>query len=824
MPGLGTSFGFGGATTFPHDLVNSDAILIMGSNMAEAHPIAFASVVTARERGTRVVHIDPRFSRTSALADTYICIRAGTDIAFLGGVINWLLTHERYFREYVLAYTNASFVVNEEFRDTEDLGGLFSGFDAEKRAYTDTSSWQYRRGADGRLLRDPELAHPNCVLSIVKRHFARYTPEMVAGICGCSADEFLDVCRTLADNSGRERTSAICYSVGWTQHSHGVQNIRAAAIVQLLLGNMGRPGGGIMALRGHASIQGSTDIPTLYDLLSGYMPQPSVLKETDDSFASYVRAYTRPLGYWSACSSYLVSLLKAWYGGHARRANAFCYDLLAKTSGDHSHLASTFAMIDGNIRGMLLMGQNPAAGSAHAKLQRQALAQLDWLVVRDFFETESASFWYASPDGVDPRTIKTEVFFLPAASHLEKEGSFTNTQRMVQWREQALDPPGDARSDAWFINWLAKRLKDLYADSTLPRDRAIQYLTWDYGGPLSAPDEPDMLKVLREINGYRIRTGRHLTTFAELKDDGSTACGSWIYCGIYPKTDRNRAASKDNRGRVFPNWGYTWPLNQRILYNRASADPAGRPWSERKKYIWWDESAGRWAGEDVPHFPVDKRPDAEPAAGATGMDAVAGDDPFIVNEDGKGRLFAPARLADGPLPAHYEPVESPVRNALYEVQHNPTAKFLARPENELADVGDPRFPIVMTTHRLTEHHVSGAMTRWLPWLAELQPEAFVEISPQLARAKGIRNGGWMTVTSARGKFEGRALVTPRIKPLTVGGRTVHQIGVPMHWSYRGVTTGDTPNDLTHLVVEPTVSIFEVKAITCDVRAGRKTPA
>jgi formate dehydrogenase major subunit len=826
VPGLGTSFGRGGATTFPQDLVNSDAVLIMGSNMAEAHPVAFARVLEAKERGAKLIHVDPHFSRTSAMVDHYLQIRAGTDIAFLGGVIRWLLVNDRYFHDYVHYYTNALTVIDDKFEDTEALDGLFSGYNPETRSY-DISSWQYKLDKKGNTVTDPEAKKPRTVLNLLRAHFERYTPEEVERICGVSKDDFVRVCEILADNSGRERTAAFCYALGWTQHSHGVQNIRAAAIVQLLLGNMGRPGGGIMALRGHASIQGSTDVPTLYDLLSGYMPQPSALLD-HGTLEKYIKAAWRPTGWWANFPKYIVSFLKAWYGDAATKENDYRYDWVAKTNGDSSHLACTFAMVEGKIKGMLIMGQNPASGSAHARLQRRALSNLDWLVVRDLYEIESAAFWYAAPDGEDPATIKTEIFFVPAASHLEKEGSFTNTQRLVQWREKAIDPPGDARSDAWFIHQLAERLKKLYAGSKLKRDEPIKALTWDYDRAQPEPGsrivgEPDLDRVVQEINGCEIATGKLLGGFAELKDDGTTACGSWIYSGIHPEPGRNRAASRDNRGRVFPNWGWSWPANRRILYNRASADPSGRPWSERKKYIWWDEEQKKWTGEDVPDFPAAKDPETPAKPGAGGMDALSGSDPFIMMPDGRGWLFVPKGLKDGPMPTHYEPYESPVHNAFYGQQSNPTAKtYAATGDNPLAPIGDPDHPIVMTTYRVTEHHVSGAMTRWLPWLAELQPEAFVELSPQLAAAKGVVNGGWVTVSTLRGQFEGRALVTPRMHPLQIQGKTVDQIGVPMHWSYMGVTKGDTPNDLTHLVLEPNVSIYEVKAITCDLRAGRRT--
>ena len=828
MPGLGTSFGRGGATTFQQDLINSDCILIMGSNMAEAHPIAFSWALRAKERGATLIHVDPHFSRTSALASAYLPIRSGSDIAFLGGLINHILTNERYFREYVVAYTNAANVVSADYRDTEDLAGLFSGYDPATRSY-DSASWGYERqvGADGVALpvRDITLEHPRCVFQILRRHFARYTPEVVESICGTPKEQFLQVAEALAANSGRERTSAICYALGWTQHSKGAQTVRAAAILQLLLGNIGRPGGGILALRGHASIQGSTDVPTLYDLLGGYMPQPSALLP-QQSLADYLATAAPHSGYWDNLPKFMVSFLRAWYGDAASADNDYCYDYVPKTVRDHSHLATTYEMVDGKIKGMLVLGQNPAGGSSHARLQREALARLDWLVVRDLYQTETAAFWTPAA-GVDPASIATEVFFLPAAGPGEKAGTFTNTQRLLQWKEKAVDPPGDARSDAWFIHNLARRLKALYATSVEPRDRPIHALAWDYDRSEAEPDsqiadEPDVEQVLKEINGFTWPERCQLADVADLKADGSTACGSWIYCGVYPGEGMNRAASRVADQYLSPDWGFAWPANRRTLYNRASADPAGRPWSERKKYVWWDPLQGRWTGLDVPDFPIALPPDQEGNPGASGMAALGGADPFIMRPDGKGWLFAPTGLLDGPLPTHYEPAESPVGNQLYRGQRsNPIARFYRqRRDNPLARPGDDRYPIVLTTYRLTEHHVSGPMTRWLPWLSELQPELFVELSPELARERGIRHRDWLTIVSARGAIEARAMVTRRLRPFRIEDRTVHQVGLPFHWGYQGVATGSIANDLTHLVLEPNVGINEVKAIMVDVRPGR----
>jgi formate dehydrogenase major subunit len=809
----------------------------MGSNMAEAHPIAFGYVVKAKEQGTKVIHIDPHYSRTSALANLYVPIRAGSDIVFLGAIINYLLTNKAYFEEYVMNYTNIAALIREDFKDTEDLDGLFSGFDEQTGTYADQSSWDYQRDEQGTILTDPTLQNPHCVYQIMRRHFARYTPEMVEQVCGVSRDVWMQVVQTLIENSGRERTGVVCYAVGWTQHSKGVQMIRSAAIMQLLLGNIGRPGGGIMALRGHASIQGSTDVPTLYDLLGGYMPQPSALLP-QQTLADYIATAGEKTGWWSHFPAYIISLLKAWYGDAAQPENDYGYSWIPKIIGDHSHLMTTYAMLDGKVKGYFLFGQNPAAGSTDARLQRKALEQLDWMVVLDLYEVESASFWYKGTEPVDPSRIKTEVFLLPAAASTEKEGSFTNTQRVLQWRDKAVDPPGDARSDLWFVYHLGKRLKALYADSTDPKDRPIQALTWDYERAEPEPgsritDEPDIHLVLKEENGYYLRSSDdpqrtytlrdapHVPSFPALKDDGSTACGSWIYSGVYPEPGNNRAASRDPQGYTFQNWGFAWPANRRILYNRASADPQGRPWSERKKYVWWDEEQKKWTGFDVPDFPVTKPPDYRPPAGATGMDAIGGSDPFIMKPDGKGWLFAPKGLKDGPLPTHYESAESPVHNLLYHQQSNPVAKYnRGRPNNQLAPVGDEHYPILATTYRLTEHHVSGPMTRWLPWLNALQPAMFAELSPELAAERGIKNGGWLVISTPRGEIEARALVTRRMRPLKVAGRTVHQIGLPFHWGFQGKSTGSITNDLAHMVLEPNVSIEEAKAFTCNVRPGR----
>lgn len=858
MPGLGASFGRGAATTYQQDLAHSDCILIMGSNMAEAHPVGFRWPLKAKENGATLIHVDPRFTRTSAHCDVFVNIRAGTDIAFLGGLINYILVNERWFREYVLAYTNASAVIQEGFGDTEDLAGLFSGFERARESYDATAgNWGYEQGIGNRgqgtenlgpcADRDPSLLHPRCVMQILRRHFSRYTPEMVSQVCGCSADELRRVAELLCNNSGRERTSAIVYAVGWTQHTTGVQTIRAAGILQLLLGNMGRPGGGIMAMRGHASIQGSTDVPTLYDLLPGYLPQPRA-HDDHETLDAYVVQAGLTTGYWANFRKFIVSLLKAWYGNAASAENQFCFPWLPRIDDNYSQLFTFERMSRGEMKGYLLFGQNPGGGGPNGRMHRAGLRNLDWLVVLDCFETESAVFWKNDPSGPPASDIKTEVFFLPAAASPEKDGTLTNTQRLLQWHNRALDPSADRRSDAWFVYNLGKRLKQLYADSNRPRDQALLALTWDYEEPRPAilPDgsisrlesDPSMIRVLQEINGYALMdeggrkdqagkeedsssSSRLLRGYGELADDGTTACGCWIYSGVFPEPHRNRANERKHTDNPLqPEWGFAWPSNRRVLYNRASADPEGQPWSERKKLIWWDRGLRRWVGLDDPDFEADKPPDYRPPPGATGMAAIAGTTPFILKPDGLASLYALA-LKDGPLPTHYEPIESPVGNQLYPQQTcNPVARTHDGPLNQIAHAPTADYPVVATTFRLTEHYLSGPMSRFNSWLNELQPEMFVELSPELAAERGIENGGWMTVQTPRGKLAARALVTRRLKPLDLEGRLVHQIGLPIHWGFAGERVGGSANDITALVTEPNVSIHEAKAFACQVSAGR----
>ena len=805
--------------------------------MAEAHPVGFRWVMKAKERGAPIIHVDPRFSRTSALADIWVPIRAGSDIVFLGGLIRHLIENDLFFREYVVHYTNASCILSDEYRDPEDNeDGYFSGWNEEKRAY-EGDSWLYKGGDLSRPQRDLTLQDRQCVFQKLKRHFSRYTPEMVEKVCGVPPELFHKVADALVAASGPDKTAAICYAVGWTQHSKGAQIIRTAAILQLLLGNIGRPGGGILALRGHASIQGSTDIPTLYDVLPGYLTMP---REGDETLQQYLDKYTKKTGLWSNYPKYFISTLKAYYGKRATAENGFGYSWLPKLTGNHSFFEFLYAMLDEKVDGMFLMGQNPAVGAPNSRLQRKALSKLSWLVVRDLVEIESANFWYNSPEiergELKPEEIKTEVFFFPAAGHAEKEGAFTNTQRLLQWREKAVNPPGDCRSEGWFMHHLALRLIAKAKQSNDPIDEPLRALDWWY--PEDEHREPKMESVLAEINGWQTepqpgadgvlfggvdREGRphhgpQLNGFPDLKDDGSTTCGCWIYSGVFGRDGVNKANARKPTDYLGHGWGFSWPSDRRIIYNRASARPDGTPWSERKKLVWWDSQ--KWVGIDVPGFVKTKAPEYEPEESAEGLEAIPGDAPFILHEDGLGWLYVPKGLQDGPFPTHYEPLESPVHNPLYSHDTDPGVNWFTRQENRFAPPGDARFPYVVTTYRLTEHHTAGGMSRFLSHLAELQPEMFAEISPELATELKIKRGDFICIVTLRGAIEARALVSRRIRPMHLNGKVVHQIGLPYHFGSAGPVRGGAANDLLSISGEPNVTIMEAKALTCNIVPGR----
>lgn len=827
--------------------------------MAENHPVGFQWVVEAREKnGAKIIHVDPRFSRTSAMADIWVPLRAGSDVLFLGALINYVLTHDKWFHEYVVRYTNAPMILREDFRDTEDLGGYFSGWDEKEQKYK-PDTWLYEGAPDkekeaeiqmethpghataggghgkdrggeagevGDYHADPTLQHPRCVFQVLKKHFARYTPEMVEEYCGIPKHLFFKVAEAYTSASGPDKTGAICYAVGWTQHSNGVQIIRSAAILQLLLGNVGRPGGGILALRGHASIQGSTDIPTLYDILPGYLPMPFFEKDSID-FQGYVKKHGARTGVWANFDRYIVSLLKSYYGDAAKAENDWGFDWLPRVTGDHSQFGYTMAMADGNIEGFFVMGQNPVVGAPNGRLQRKALAKLKWLVVRDLIETETASFWYASPEvdrgELTPSEIGTEVFLMPAAGQAEKDGTFTNTQRMLQYHNKSVDPPGDSRSETWFMYHLGKRLKQKAARDLRPRNAGLNALTWDYS-TFGKDAEPNAEEVLEEINGWTVSDRKLVENFHALKNDGSTACGCWIYSGVMPHTGENKANKREPKGLYGHGWGFAWPNDTRIIYNRASARPDGEPWSERKKLVWWDKAKQEWTGMDTPDFVKTKRPDApNNTAHGHGTEALGGDKPFILHPDGTGWIYVPSGLKDGPLPTHFEPLESKFHNPLYpgKADTNPPVKKLERPENTYSYLDDARFPFVMTTYRLTEHHTAGGMTRTLSHLAELQPEMFCEVSPELAALAGLEHGKYATIMTPRGIIEARVLITPRMTTLWIAGRRLHQVGLPYHWGYQGLVKGDSTNDLVAISEEPNVRIMETKGLLCNIIPGRR---
>jgi formate dehydrogenase major subunit len=650
---------------------------------------------------------------------------------------------------------------------------------------------------------------------------------MVERTCGVPQELFAQVCELITSNSNRDRTTSFVYAMGWTQHTTGAQYIRAASILQLLLGNIGRPGGGIMPMRGHASIQGSSDIPTLFNLLPGYLPMPHAADHTN--LADFIASDKAEKGFWGNADDYVVSLLKAWWGAAATAENDFCFDHLPRLTGNHSTYDTVFEQLAGRCSGYFILGENPAVASANSHLQRLAMAKLDWLVVRDFSLIESATWWKDGPEiesgELRTENVATEVFFLPAAAHTEKDGTYTNTQRLLQWHHKAVEPREDQRSDLWFAFHLGRLLRERLADSQDPMDRPLLDLTWDYPthGPLA---EPSADAVLAEINGYDA-DGNLLDAYTKLRSDGSTACGCWIYCGCYAhgvnQTARRTPWTQQNwTGK---DWGWAWPANRRILYNRASADPEGRPWSERKALIWWDSAEGRWTGHDVPDFEPDKAPSYRPDPEDRGPAALSGTDPFIMMGDGRGWLYVPMGLADGPLPAHYEPQDSPVDNPVYGQQHDPARKTYPHPENryhpEPGEPGADVFPFVLTTYRLTEHFTAGGMSRWVAYLSELQPAMFCEVSPELAELRGLEHGGHAHVVTARGVVEARVLVTSRMTPLRVDERVVHQIGMPYHWGPNGLSRGDAANELSAIALDGNVNIQETKALTADIRPGRR---
>ncbi len=805
-----------------NDIKNADVIIIMGGNAAVAHPVGFKYVTEAIEhRNAKLIVVDPVFTKSAALANVYAPIRVGTDIAFLGGVINYLITNDKIHWDYVKAYTNAPFLIQPGYNFTD---GLFSGYDAAKRSY-DKTSWGYDIGADGYAVVDETLQDPRCVWQLLKAHYARYTPEMVERICGTPQDKFIAVCELLATTAGPEKVATSMYALGWTQHSHGSQNIRTMAMIQLLLGNVGRPGGGINALRGHANVQGATDQNPFPTSLPGYLASPT---DADPSLEVFIKRRTpeplRPnqVNYYANFPSWFISLQKAWYGDAATVDNDFAYDWLPKTGGGSYDMVAQFErMFQGKVNGMVMHGVNPLFMMPDVHKSIAGLSKLKFMVAIDPLKTEVSEFWRPHGDQykVDPAQIQTEVFRLPASLFAEDDGSFANSGRVIQWHWAGQEPAGDGRVDREIIGQIFTRVRALYQKEGGTFPEPILKLTWNH----IRPAVPGAEEVLREINGRAlvdvmappdpknpdappkvlVPAGQQLPGFPALRRDGSTACGNWIYCGVYTQAG-NISMRRDNSdpsgmGTVL-NWGFAWPLNRRVLYNTANLHPVTKqPWDPARPTVAWNGKV--WAGHDVPDFPGT-------------LDPVGGADPFIMTAEGVGRLFA-IGMNDGPFPEHYEPFETPVgTNALHpNVVSNPAARLY---EGDKAKFGTAdKYPIAATTYRTAEHFHSW--TKHAVSNSILQPRQYVEISFELAEEKGLANGDMVRVSSPRGEILTAVAVTRRLKPLTCEGKKVHQIGIPIHWGFMGVAKpGYMINYLTPVVADANAQTPEYKAFLVDL--------
>lgn len=773
------------------DYQHSDVLMNIGGNTAENHPISMKWIQKALDKGAKLIVVDPRFTRTAAVADLYVPIRPGTNTAFLAGLINYCLENELYHKEYVVNYTNASYLVNPGFSFKD---GLFSGAKVEPDGQVtyDKSTWTYQTDADGNILKDENLQDPNCVFQLMKKHFSRYDVKTVSEITGCPEDKFIEAAELFCSTGQPGKAGNILYAMGITQFTHGSQNVRAIAMLQLLLGNIGIAGGGVNAQRGQSNVQGACDMGQLYHIVTGYMPIPS--EKAHPTFQAYIDA-TPKTGYWSNRPKFFVSMLKAFWGEHATPENEFCYDYLPKLDKDRSHIAMYKYMGEGEVKGMICWADNPAVSGPSAAAKRKYTSKLDWLVVVDIFENETAAFW--KEPGVNPEEIDTEVFLLPAALHFEKEGTITNSGRWIQWRYKAQEPPGDCKPDLWIVDRLFKAVRKAYEADPGPFPDPILKMKWDYG------EDADPAKVAMEINGYEVATGKLLQGFGELKDDGSTASGSWIYTGYY--NDENnpncKRRTKETEG-IGSNseWSFSWPANRRIVYNRCSCDPSGKPWNPDVPVVWWEN--GEWKRNDVPDFNATLPPEE------------TANTPFIMLPELQARFFS-APMAEGPFPEHYEPWESPIKNILSNVQFNPVSKIWY--PDDRAEVGSPEYPYVATSYRLTEHYQSGIMTRNMPWLNEVMPNMFVEISESLAEKIGVKSGDKVIVESKRGQIECIVCVTPRLKPFKINGKVQEVVGMFFHWGFMGLSKGASANDLVPSIGDANTTIPEYKAFLCNIR-------
>ncbi len=800
------------------DIKNADLILVMGGNPAEAHPCGFKWVIEAKAHNkAKLIVVDPRYTRTASVSDFYTALRPGSDIAFLGALINYLISNEKYQAEYVASYTDATFIVGKDFHLVD---GLYSGYDAEKRKY-DRSSWTYERGADGYVKTDPTLKDPRCVFNLMKEHYSRYTPEMVERVCGTPKADFLKVAEMVATTSGTDRTMTILYALGWTHHSYGSQMIRAGAMVQLLLGNIGQSGGGMNALRGHSNIQGLTDLGLLSTMLPGYMSLP---KDAEQDYAGYIEkraqkpARKDQMSYWQNYEKFMVSMMKSWYGDAATKENNWAFDYLPKVDKDHDIIQVFDDMHQGKMSGYIAQGFNPLAAFPNKKKIGEALAKLKFLVVIDPLATETSEFWsnHGEFNDVDPKQIQTTVYRLPSSLFAEEDGSVISSGRVLQWHWKGQEPAGDAKADTEILAELFMKLRAMYKKEGGAFPDPVMNLTWNFRDPLN----PSADELAKEYNGRALadvidpkdktkvlaKAGEQLSGFGQLRDDGSTACGVWIFCGAYTQAG-NQMARRDNTDTGLgntPSWAWAWPANRRILYNRASADPSGKAWNPKRKLVEW--KGDKWAGADVP----DMRVDAAPSENVS---------PFIMNPEGVARFFAIDKMAEGPFPEHYEPFETPLEvNPFWpknpKAKNNPAARVF---KGDRDDMGDPKeFPYVATTYRLTEHF--GTWTKHQRINAVLQPELFIEIGEKLAASKGISQGDMIKVRSKRGQIIAKAVVTKRLRPLMIEGKETHTIGIPNHWGFKGLTKkGYITNVLTPSVGDANTQTPEFKAFLVDVQ-------
>ena len=797
------------------DIKNADVVLIIGSNAAEHHPVSFKWIMRAKDNGAALIHVDPKFSRTSARCDYHVPLRSGTDIAFLGGMVNYILESNSYFHDYVVNYTNASFIVGKGY-DFKD--GLFSGYDAKARKY-DQSKWGFEKGSDGAPLRDATLKHERCVFNLMKKHYSRYTLKNVSDITGVSEENLLKVYKQFCATGKPDKAGTILYALGWTQHTVGVQNIRCSTLVQLLLGNIGVAGGGINALRGEPNVQGSTDHALLYHVLPGYIGLPLAPWQTLAQFNKVNTPVTKipnSANWWGNRPKYFASLLKGWYGEEAKPENDFCYGLLPKgePGADYSYMYVMDKMYQGKIKGGFVFGVNPMNSFPNTNKMRKALDNLDWMVCAELHNSETTDNWHRP--GVDPKKMKTEVFLLPSAHRVEKAGTISNSGRWLLWFDKAVEPAGEARNFADMFVPLINKLRELYKAEGGKLPEALLKMNW--------PEKYDPEEWTRRINGFfwadtkignrLYKKGDLVPAFGNLQADGTTSSLNWLYTGSYTEDEGNKSKRRDPTQTpmqaaigLYPNWSWCWPVNRRILYNRASVDLNGKPYNPKKAVIEWDGK--KWVG-DVPDGPW-----------APQADTKNGKLAYIMTTDGYAQLYGPGRL-DGPFPEHYEPAETPVAQHPFSKQlSSPVYKFHTSDMDKLAKAADPKYPIVLTTYSMTEHWCGGGETRNVPNLLEAEPQLYVEMSPELAKEKGIANGDGVIVESARGKVEAIAMVTVRIRPFKVMGKTVHLIGMPFAYGWTTPKCGDSTNRLTIVACDPNTTIPEAKACCVNIRKADK---